>query len=220
VQPFSLIYTAYGDNLPTRWWAWTPALATLLFLALDWTILPLAYFFATTRKIGLKIVLGLMIGLVLFGAFEGYFTATERLIQLRLKEITAYRVKVEHADKQVADLQAALDEAKRQNETDRADQAGQSKDLTTQIAQKDAQIATAQTTLAGAASEHLKLMAEIKDGCLKVAYVCLKPQQGAERARYEGEKRDLQNQISARRQRRSRSTQSSMSCVAKAIRRS
>ena len=54
VQPFSLIYTAYNDHLPTNWWAWTPALATLLFVALDWTILPLAYFFGTTAKPALK----------------------------------------------------------------------------------------------------------------------------------------------------------------------
>src|SRR5262245_29214997 len=44
VQPFSLVYTAYGEHLPNHWWGWTPALAMLLFVALDWTILPLAYF--------------------------------------------------------------------------------------------------------------------------------------------------------------------------------
>ena len=84
VQPFSLIYTAYGDNPPTTWWTWTPALAVFFFLALDWTITPMGYFFATTAKPALKIVIGLLLAVVAFGAFEGYFTATERLIQLRL----------------------------------------------------------------------------------------------------------------------------------------
>src|ERR1700730_12367752 len=71
VQPFSLIYTAYGEHLPNHWWTWTPALAVLLFLALDWTILPLAYFFACTPKPGLKVMLGLMLAILAFGAFEG-----------------------------------------------------------------------------------------------------------------------------------------------------
>jgi hypothetical protein len=200
VQPFSLIYTAYGEHTPHDWWKWTPALATLLFVALDWTILPLAYFFATTRKISLKIVLGLMIGIVLFGAFEGYFTATERLIAMRLQDITKDRSRLEQAQEEVAGLKAALDEAKRQGETDRDVLAKQREELTTQVTQIDAQIATAQTTLAGADSQHLKLMAEIKDGCLKVAYVCLKPQQDAERARYERQTLDLQKQIAALRE--------------------
>jgi len=195
VQPFSLIYTAYGEHLPDHWWAWTPALAMLLFVALDWTILPLAYFFATTRKISLKIVLALMIGIVLFGAFEGYFTATERLVAMRLQDITKHRLALERAEDEVAGLKAALDEAKRQGETDRDVLAKQREELTTQVTQIDAQIATAQETLAGTEAQHLKLMGEIKDGCLKVAYVCLKPQQDAERARYEARNTDLQKQI-------------------------
>jgi hypothetical protein len=58
-------------------------------------------------------------------------------------------------------------------------------------------IAAAQKTLDGADEQHLKLMTEIKDGCLKVAYVCLGPQQTAERARYEAAKGDLQKQIAS-----------------------
>jgi hypothetical protein len=195
VQPFSLIYTAYGEHLPDHWWAWTPALAMLLFVALDWTILPLAYFFATTHKISLKIVLALMLGIVLFGAFEGYFTATERLIAMRLQDITKHRLALEQHQDEVAGLTAALDEAKRQGQKDRDVLAKQREELTTQVAQIDAQIATAQKTLGGADAQHLKLMAEIKDGCLKVAYVCLKPQQEAERARYEAANTVLQKQI-------------------------
>jgi hypothetical protein len=177
VQPFSLIYTAYGDNLPTRWWAWTPALATLLFLALDWTILPLAYFFATTHKVSLKIVLGTMITLVLFGAFEGYFTATERLIQLRLKDITVYRMNVEDIDSEVKGLEARRDEAKRQDASAGAAQANQSNDLMKQIADINAQL----TTDAQIHKEELKTIA---DTCMKIPQICYQPQTNAEQARY------------------------------------
>jgi hypothetical protein len=197
VQPFSLIYTAYGEHLPDHWWAWTPAFAVLLFVALDWTILPLAYFFATTHKIGLKIVLGLMLGIVLFGAFEGYFTATERLVAMRLRDITKQRLALEQAEDEGKGLEARLDEAKRQGEADRDVLAKQRAELTTQIAQIDAQIATAQKALADAEPEHLKRMAVIKDGCLKVAYVCLKPEQDKESASYEARNTELQKQIAS-----------------------
>jgi hypothetical protein len=195
VQPFSLIYTAYGEHLPDHWWAWTPALAMLLFVALDWTILPLAYFFATTHKISLKIVLALMLSIVLFGAFEGYFTATERLISMRLQDITKHRLALEQHQDEVAGLKAARDEAERQGEKDRDVFAKQREELTTQFAQIDAQIAAAQKTLDGADAQYLKAMTVIADHCLKVAYVCLKPEQDAERARYEAARTDLQKQI-------------------------
>jgi hypothetical protein len=197
VQPFSLIYTAYGTHFPASWWEWTPALATLLFLALDWTILPLAYFFGTTAKPGLKIMLGLMLTVVAVGAFDGYFTATERMIAMRLEEITKHRLAVERAEETLSGIKGERKEMLDQQATDRAHLDGQRKELSEKIAQLDAQIATAQKTLDSAQDQHLKLMAEIKDGCLKVHYVCLKPQQEAERARYEGQKKDLQAQIAA-----------------------
>src|SRR5262245_17338102 len=80
IQPFSLIYTAFGENVPDHWRAWTPALAAALFVALDWTILPLSYFYATTNKPALKIMLALMLVVVSFGAFDGYFVAAERFV--------------------------------------------------------------------------------------------------------------------------------------------
>ena len=98
VQPISLIYTAYsghGEFDPAKWWEYAPALAVLLFVALDWTIMPLAYFFATTNKPGLKLMLAIMLIVVTGGAFDGYFTATERLIAMRLEEITRYRLAVD-----------------------------------------------------------------------------------------------------------------------------
>jgi hypothetical protein len=189
VQPFSLIYTAYGENLPNHWWAWTPALAMLLFLALDWTILPLAYFFATTGKISLKIVLGVMIGIVLFGAFEGYFTATERLIQMRLQGITKQRLELEQAQQEVDGLNGALNEAKSQNETDSKELTTQRDELTTEISKIDGQIDTAQKMLAQAEADYQTVM----ERCLRIQDVCLKP----ERARHDHLTNDLGNQIGA-----------------------
>jgi hypothetical protein len=195
VQPLSLIYTAYGTHLPTNWWEWTPALAVLLFLALDWTILPLAYFFATTAKPALKLMLGVMLAVVAVGAFDGYFTATERFISMRLEEITKHGLAVESAEEAFMASKGAQQEMITQQATDRAHLDGQRKELSEKIARLDAQTATAQKTLDDAQGTHLKLMTEIKDGCLKVAYVCLGPQQEKERARYEGQKKDLQAQI-------------------------
>src|SRR5262249_51275241 len=114
VQPFSLIYTAYhghSHELKNWWdiWEFTPGLAVLLFVALDWTILPLAYFFTTTSKVSLKVMLGLMLIIVAAGAFDGYFVATERFIAMRLEEVTRYALKVEAAE---AEVKAAKSEQK------------------------------------------------------------------------------------------------------------
>jgi hypothetical protein len=177
VQPFSLIYTAYGDNLPHGWWDWMPALAALLFIALDWTILPLSYFFATTGKIGLKIVLTLMIGVVLFGAFEGYFTATERLIALRLSNITEQSLALEEAKEEVVGLTSRLDEMKRQNETDSVKLTKEREELMAQIAGLDALIAAKQQALAQAETDYGKIM----ERCLRIQDVCLKPEQRSPR---------------------------------------
>jgi hypothetical protein len=197
VQPLSLLYTAYGVNLPTDWWSWTPALAVLLFIALDWTILPLAYHFATTNKPGLKIMLAIMLVVVAGGAFDGYFAATERFIAMRLTEITKHRLALEHAEGEVAILEQERDKMIKQQDSDRAHLDKQRDALNKKIATLDEQIATAQKTLDSALDNHLKLMNTIKEGCLKVNYVCLKPQQEAERARFEKQQAELRKQLEA-----------------------
>ncbi len=199
VQPLSLMYTAYGTNLPavTDWWAWTPALAVLLFIALDWTILPLSYHFATTKKPGLKIMLGIMLGVIAFGAFDGYFAATERFIAMRLSDITKHRLALERAEDEVAALKGEREQMVTQQDADRAHLDKQRDALNKKIATLDEQIATAQKTLDGALDNHLKLMNTIKEGCLKVNYVCLKPQQEAERARFEAQQAELRKQITS-----------------------
>ena len=125
VQPFSLVYTAYnghGSFDASRWWEYMPALAVLLFIALDWTIMPLSYFFATTREPGLKIMLAIMLTVVAAGAFDGYFVATERFIAMRLEEITRYALKVEAANTNINVAKAARGEALEQQKTAKANQ--------------------------------------------------------------------------------------------------
>ena len=195
VQPFSLIYTAYGEHLPDHWWAWTPALAVLLFLALDWTILPLSYFFATTPKPGLKVMLGLMLAVVVFGAFEGYFTATERLVAMRLEEITKHRLAVERAEAQVERLDGERNKKISQQREDRNQLDKQRKALTDQLAEIDKQIAKTQADQAADKAQHPKTMAEIKDGCMKVPYVCLGPKQDAELRRHTGAQADFTREL-------------------------
>ena len=191
VQPFSLIYTAYGDHLPHQWWTWTPALAVLLFLALDWTILPLAYFFATTSKPGLKVMLGLMLAVVAFGAFEGYFTATERLVAMRLEEITKHRLAVERAEAQVERLDGERNKKISQQREDRDQLDKQRQVLTSQLEQIDKQISETQSAQSADKAQHPRTMAEIKDGCMRVPYVCLGPKQDAELKRHTAAQGDL-----------------------------
>jgi hypothetical protein len=179
----SLIYTAYGDDpfsVVSTWWGFVPALAILLFVALDWTILPLGYFFAMTRKPGLKVMLGLLLAAVAFGAFDGYFTATERLIAMRLKEITAYRNDVESTKEHVTELEGEREKMLKQQREDRAHVTTQRADLTEQIAQINKQIADVQRGQAAENEQFPKTLETLRDGCLKVRERCLVPKQEAE----------------------------------------
>jgi hypothetical protein len=163
VQPFSLIYTAFGENLPDHWWAWTPALAAALFVALDWTILPLAYFFATTNKPGLKIVLALMLAVVAFGAFDGYFVASERFVALRLKEITMLNLKKAAAEKEVAHRVKERDELKAQQERDRVELGKKRDTLNSQLKAIDDQVKQLMADKAADLKQHDDLLKTIRE---------------------------------------------------------
>jgi hypothetical protein len=175
-QPWSIIYTAYGNDLPTTFWQSIPALALLLFIALDWTILPLGYFFATTAKPGLKIVLALLLAVVAFGAFEGYFTATERLVSMRIHNINAISLDVEHAQAEVDHQKAEREEMLSQQSSHREQVDKQRANLKDQAAQIDREIATAQAGAQAEEAHYPEKIAEITKACKIVSYVCIGPQ--------------------------------------------
>jgi hypothetical protein len=199
VQPFSLIYTAYNNHLPTNWWEWTPALATLLFVALDWTILPLAYFFGTTAKPALKVMLGIMLTVVTVGAFDGYFTATERMIAMRLEEITKHRLTVDGTIEVIEIAKQAQQEMRSQQDRDRAQSNLKADGLNKQISEKDKQIAQLMADQAADKAQHPKTMAEIKDGCLKIRDVCLVPKQTEELNRHKKAQEDFAKELATTR---------------------
>jgi hypothetical protein len=174
----------------------------VFFLALDWTITPLSYFFATTAKPGLKVVLALLLAVVAFGAFEGYFTATERLIQLRLVEITKARLAVENAEDWITKQKANRDEILKQQEGDRAERDKTRDTKKDEAAHIDQQIAVTLQAQADDKAQHLKNMAEIKDACLKVPYICLGPKLDAELGRHTAAQAELAQRLDKRQARR------------------
>lgn len=187
VQPISLIYTAYaghGEFAWENWWHYAPALAVALFVALDWTILPLAYFFATTRKPSLKIMLALMLVVVTGGAFDGYFTATERLIAMRLEEVTRHALKVEAAKTDVATEKTVLAAALSQQDKERQHLDKQRADLSTKVGTIDKQIEILLANAAADKAQHKENNARIETMCKAVNYVCMGPKMSEEMARH------------------------------------
>src|SRR5271169_4005899 len=104
--------------------------------------MPLAYFFSTSNKPGLKFMLGLMLVVVTAGAFDGYFVATERFIAMRLEEITRHALKKEAAKVDVATAEAARAGALKQQSEERTYLDKQRADLTKKVDTIDKQIAT------------------------------------------------------------------------------
>ena len=202
VQPASLIYTAYaghGDFDIARWWEYTPALAVLLFVALDWTIMPLAYFFSTTIKPGLKFMLGLMLVVVTGGAFDGYFVATERFIAMRLEEITRHALKVEAAKADVATAKGGQQEMLAQQGRDREYLDKQRADLTKKVETIDSQIATILANQAADKAQHKDNNAQIEKMCKAVTYVCMGPKMSEELARHKGAQADFAKELEQQR---------------------
>jgi hypothetical protein len=194
VQPFSLIYTAYaghGDFDIARWWEYSPALAVLLFVALDWTIMPLSYFFSTTNKPGLKLMLAAMLTVVAAGAFDGYFVATERFIAMRLEEITRYALKVEEAKAEVAVAKDHQREAIDQQKKERANSDKAKAELSKKVDTIDKQIATILADAAADKTQHTANLAQIEKMCKAVNYVCMGPKMEAELAREKGAQADF-----------------------------
>jgi hypothetical protein len=198
VQPFSLIYTAYAGHGAfdlARWWEYTPALAVLLFVALDWTIMPLAYFFATTNKPGLKILLAIMLTVVAGGAFDGYFVATERFIAMRLEEITRHALKVEAAKADIATAKGEQQEMLAQQARDRENQDKQRADLSKKVATIDEQIATILANQAADKAQHKDNNAQIEKMCKAVTYVCMGPKMTDELKRHQGAQADFAKEL-------------------------
>jgi hypothetical protein len=198
VQPFSLIYTAYaghGDFDIARWWEYTPALAVLLFVALDWTIMPLSYFFSTTNKPGLKLMLAAMLIVVAGGAFDGYFVATERFIAMRLEEITRHALKVEAAKADVVVAKTAKADALAQQRTERENQDKKRADLTKKVDTIDKQIATIIANQAADKAQHKENLAQIEKMCKAVNYVCMGPKMADELAREKGAQADFVTEL-------------------------
>ena len=202
VQPISLIYTAYsghGEFDPAKWWEYAPALAVLLFVALDWTIMPLAYFFATTNKPALKLMLAIMLIVVTGGAFDGYFTATERLIAMRLEEITRYRLAVDGAIEGVATAEKGRDGALAQQREESAGLAQQRADLNEKVAKIDKQIDAIIANQAADKATHKENNARIESMCKAVSYVCMGPKMSEEMARHQGAQKDFAKDLEQRR---------------------
>ena len=198
VQPISLIYTAYsghGAFDPAKWWEYAPALAVLLFVALDWTIMPLAYFFATTNKPGLKLMLGLMLIVVTGGAFDGYFTATERLIAMRLEEITRYQLAVDGAIEGVATAEKGREGALAQQREESAGLAQQRADLNAKVATIDKQIDAIIANQAADKATHKENNARIESMCKAVTYVCMGPKMSEEMARHKAAQADFAKEL-------------------------
>jgi len=201
VQPFSLIYTAYaghGEFDLSRWWEYTPGLAVLLFVALDWTIMPLAYFFATTNKPGLKIMLGLMLLVVTAGALDGYFVATERFIAMRLEEITRHALKVEAAKANVVTVKEAQAETLAQQTRDRELLDKKRGDLTGQLKAIDDQIKQIMADKAADNQLHKENIDAIAKAGKLVNYPYIGPKTDEENKRHNAAQAEFDAQIKDR----------------------
>ena len=142
-------------------------------------------------------MVGIMLFVVAGGAFDGYFTATERLIAMRLEEITRHAMNVEEAKANVATEKGRLAEAQAQQEKDRTEATAKRAELDKKGEAIDKQIATLLANAAADKVTHKENNARIEPMCKAVTYVCMGPKMSEEMARHKSAQQDFANQIGA-----------------------
>ena len=162
--------------------------------------MPLAYFFATTNKPALKLMLAIMLIVVTGGAFDGYFTATERLIAMRLEEITRYATRGGRCQsKALPRRRRGGTGALAQQREESAGLAQQRADLNEKVAKIDKQIDAIIANQAADKATHKENNARIESMCKAVSYVCMGPKMSEEMARHQGAQTDFAKDLEQRR---------------------
>jgi hypothetical protein len=163
-------YTTWGDHPPHTLWAWLPAIPMLVLAVAELGRVPLASVLFHRSRVMQAVAL---IGIVVLGylAVENWTFGFERIVELRLKPVSAAGLLLSEAEAHQADLIS---------QRGRATTGGSDKREELRRGIKDRE-----DSIKAEAQTHQKNLEEIREGCRIVREQCIVPRSKAEDQRYE-----------------------------------
>jgi hypothetical protein len=172
-------YTTFGEDLPTTFAGYIPAVPMVALAVAELGRVPLASVIFHKHK--------LMQGIAILGIFalgylavENWTFGFERIVDLRLKHVNAATAELARADAEVS----ALVERRKQLTTSSRQKRDE---LRRGINQRDGSIAELTAQLSKEAEVHQKNLVEIRDACRLIRGECIVPRSRAEDGHYAAE---------------------------------
>jgi hypothetical protein len=189
-------YTTFGEALPDTLLGYLPALPMLALAVAELGRVPLASVIFHKHKM----MRGLAaLGIVALGylAVENWTFGFERIVELRLKPVSAAASELARAE---ADLSALMAQSKQMSTSG----THQRDELRRGIDQRDASIAVLSAQLAKEAEIHQKNLDGIREACRIIRDRCMMPRSQAEDGRYAAEVSRLSSELARQREERQR----------------
>jgi hypothetical protein len=164
------VVTTYPDgNLPTSLWPWLMVLPMGMIAVAELGRIPLISVLFHRHKVMQAIA---FIGIVFLAglAFENWMFGFERIVELRLKSVTAADLVLTKAEANLRDLESKHKNTTKGDTGRRAEFVAQLKDIQAQIDHEN--------------TNFRDNMVAISEACHKVREICVQPQQDKERARH------------------------------------
>ena len=174
------VVTTYPDgNLPTSWWPWLMAVPMGMISVAELGRIPLTSVLFHRHKVMQAIA---FVGIVFLAglSFENWMFGFERIVELRLKSVSA-------ADLVLTKAEANLRDIENRNESANTGDTNRRKEVENELKGVEAQISAEN-------DNNLKNLEAIRKTCAMVREICAQPQQDKERARHNEAIEPLQKQ--------------------------
>jgi hypothetical protein len=133
----------------------------------------------------------------MIGAFDGYFASAERLMAMRMVDITHARLAADRARDSLDKAQQERAAASRQQETDRAEHARARTAIEAELALLERRHTELSAAIKAENDSHEATLKAIKAACEKVNYVCMGPKMDAQSATHNANLRALTDDLRA-----------------------
>jgi hypothetical protein len=188
---FNSPYTTFGDDLPTTFAGYIPAVPMVALAVAEVGRVPLASVIFHRHKLT-QLVAAIGILALGFLAVENWTFGFERIVNLRLKNVNAASAEVSRAEADLTSLRAQLNQQEVLNRAKRDE-------LRLGLDRQDAAITSLTNQKGDEAAVHQKKLEDIRESCKIIRERCMVPFSQTESSRYEAVERRLNEELAARR---------------------
>jgi hypothetical protein len=170
----------FGNHPPDHVLDWFVAAPMVALATIELMRIYLARSFCYHTNVLLRLAAAIGLVFCIGVAFENWTIGIEGMVDWRFRDIEQRRESVRAARQRIADQEQANHEREAKREKDAVE-------AQATLDKNAARLSEIDAALKAKAEEHLRLMKEIKDGCLKIPGECLRPKTATEQERYKAE---------------------------------